>query len=42
MFGTAGVWRGGEWMRVLGLGFTDHVRTGDCWACVWVLVVWVV
>ena len=21
-------WRGGEWMRVLGLGFTKSVRTG--------------
>ena len=21
-------WRGGEWMRGLGLGFTNHVRTG--------------
>ena len=22
------VWRGGEWMRGLGLGFTNPVRTG--------------
>ena len=37
-------WRGGEWMRGLGLGFTNHVGTGGvldvclCFSC----VVWVV
>ena len=33
---------GGEWMRGLGLGFTNPVRTGvgwGCWTCVWVAVV---
>ena len=37
-------WRGGEWMRELGLGFTNHVGTGECWTfvCVLVAVVWVV
>ena len=37
-------WRGGEWMRELGLGFTNPVGTGGCWTCVCVLVavVWVV
>ena len=30
--------RGGEWMRVLGLGFTNPVGTGECWTCVCVLV----
>ena len=38
-------WRGGEWMRGLGLGFTNPVGTyGDCCMCVRVLVavVWVV
>ena len=44
------VWQGaawverGEWMRGLGLGFTNPVGTGECWTCVCVLVavVWVV
>ena len=33
---------GGEWMRELGLGFTNPL--GECWTCVCVLVavVWVV
>ena len=28
-------WRGGEWMRGLGLGldFTNHVGTGGVWDC---------
>ena len=29
---------GGEWMRGLGLGFTNPVGTGECWTCVWVAV----
>ena len=29
---------GGEWMRELGLGFTNPVGTGECWTCVCVLV----
>ena len=35
---------GGEWMRELGLGFTNPVGTGEYWTCVCVLVavVWVV
>ena len=35
---------GGEWMRELGLGFTNPVGTGECWTsvCVLVAVVWVV
>ena len=35
---------GGEWMRELGLVFTNTVGTGECWTCVCVLVavVWVV
>ena len=35
---------GGEWMRKLGLGFTNPEATGECWTCVCVLVavVWVV
>ena len=35
---------GGEWMRELGLGFTNPLGTGGCWTCVCVLVavVWVV
>ena len=34
---------GGEWMRELGLGFTNPLGTGECWTCVCVLVavVWV-
>ena len=34
---------GGEWMRGLGLGFTNPVAKGECWLCVCVLVavVWV-
>ena len=34
---------GGEWMRELGLGFTNPVGQGECWPCVCVLVavVWV-
>ena len=36
----------GEWMRELGLGFTNPLGTGgvECWTCVCVLVavVWVV
>ena len=24
---------GGEWMRELGLGFTNPVGTGECWTC---------
>ena len=28
---------GGEWMRELGLGFTNPVQ-GECWTCVCVLV----
>ena len=40
-FGAA--WcRGGEWIRELGLDFTNHVGTGECWTCVCVAVVWVV
>ena len=37
-------WGRGEWMRELGLGFTNPVGTGECWTCVCVLVavVWVV
>ena len=37
------VGEGGEWMRGLGLGFTNHVGTWGCWTCVsvWVVVVWV-
>ena len=33
-----------EWMRGLGLGFTNPVGTGQWWTCVcvWVAVVWVV
>ena len=36
--------RGGEWMRELGLGFTNPLGQGECWTCVCVLVavVWVV
>ena len=36
-------WRGGEWMRELGFGFTNPVGHGECWTCVCVLVavVWV-
>ena len=30
--------RGGDWMRGLGLGFTNPVEQGECWACVCVLV----
>ena len=30
---------GGEWMRELGLGFTNPLGTGECWTCVCVLVV---
>ena len=35
---------GGEWMRELGLDFTNPVGTWECWTCVCVLVavVWVV
>ena len=35
---------GGEWMRELGLGFTNPLGTGECWTyiCVLVAVVWVV
>ena len=35
---------GSEWMRGLGLGITNPVKTGEFWACVcsWVAVVWVV
>ena len=35
---------GGEWMREMGLGFTNPVGTGGVWTCVCVLVavVWVV
>ena len=35
--------RGGEWMRRLGLGFTNPVKQGECWTCVcvWVAVVYV-
>ena len=35
---------GGEWMRELGLGFTNPLGQGECWTCVCVLVavVWVV
>ena len=29
---------GGEWMRELALGFTNHVGTGGCWTYVCVLV----
>ena len=36
-----GVGGGGEWMRGLGLGFTNPVATGTC-VCVMVAVVWVV
>ena len=32
----------GEWMRGLGLGFNNPVRTGGVGTCVWVVVVWVV
>ena len=28
------VWRGGKWMRGLGLGFTNPVGTGEWWTCV--------
>ena len=28
------VWRGGEWMRGLGFGFTNPVGAGGCWTCV--------
>ena len=31
-------WRGDEWMRGLGLGFTNPVGTWECWTCVCVLV----
>ena len=31
-------WRGGEWMRELGLGFTNPVGQGECWTCVCVAV----
>ena len=31
-------WRGGEWMRALGLGFTIPVGPGECWTCGCVLV----
>ena len=27
-------WRGGEWIRGLGLGFTNPVGTGEVWTCV--------
>ena len=30
---------GGEWIRGLGLGFTNPVGTGECWTCVWSVVV---
>ena len=30
-------WRGGEWMRGLGLGFYNPVGTGRYWTCVCVL-----
>ena len=33
---------GVQWMRGLGLGFTNPVGTGECWTCVCVAVVWVV
>ena len=26
---------GGEWIRGLGLGFTNPVGTGECWKFVW-------
>ena len=29
---------GGEWMRRLGLGFTNSVGTESCWTCACVLV----
>ena len=31
-----------EWMRELGLGFSNPVGIGGVWTCVWVAVVWVV
>ena len=40
-----GVGREGvEWMRGLGLHFTNRVETGECWTCVcvWAAAVWVV
>ena len=27
-------WRGGEWMRGLGLGFPILWEQGECWTCV--------
>ena len=30
---------GSEWMRGLGLGFTNPVEQGECSTCVWVAVV---
>ena len=47
MYVFGSVWRrrrGGEWMRRLGLGFTNPVGAGECWTyvCVWVALVWVV
>ena len=33
---------GGEWIRGLGLGFTNPVGRGECWTCVCVAMVWVV
>ena len=41
MFGSGGVdGEEGEWMRGLGLGFTNPAGTGE--ECVWVAVEWVV
>ena len=38
-------WRGGEWMRGLGLGFTNSVQTGGmmdvCLYCSGVSAVWI-
>ena len=33
---------GGEWIRGLGLGFTNPVGQRECWmcVCVWAAVVW--
>ena len=39
VFGLGGGWRGGEWMRELGLGFTNPVGAGGvldmclCFGC---------
>ena len=42
--GAVWVEKVGEWIRELGLGFTNPVGTSECWTCVCVLVavVWVV